>query len=259
MATRRRFLAGLGLSALGAALGVAPLPANGQEQGTAGVARLHIPGLQDPRSEALADLLEAVQQNSSLRARLASRDVDPASQRLFETPFVVLTGDRAFEPLSELAVANLRLYLREGGFLFVDDASGRPDSAFDRCVRRDLARILPGSKIVSIGRDHAVYRSFFLLGGVAGRMVVRPYLEGVWQGDITPVLYSSNDLLGALWRSSGGGYALEVIPGGARQRSQALRLAINVVVFALTGNYKRDAVHVRALLKRMRRQGGYAR
>ena len=85
------------------------------------------------------------------------------------------------------------------------------------------------------------------------------FLEGVWQGDITPVLYSSNDLLGALWRSSGGGYGLEVVPGRERQRAQALRLAINVVLFALTGNYKRDAVHVRTLLKRMRRQGGYAR
>ena len=90
-------------------------------------------------------------------------------------------------------------------------------------------------------------------------MNVRPYLEGVWQGDITPVLYSSNDLLGALWRSAGGGYSLEVVPGRERQRGTALRLAINLVLFALTGNYKRDAVHVRALLDRMRRQGGYQR
>jgi hypothetical protein len=223
------------------------------------IAHLRLPGLDNPRPGALRDLLTDVQENSSVRVQLAEEPVDPASARLFETPFVVLLGDAGFEPMSQSAVMNLRLFLREGGVLFIDDASGRPSSDFDRCVRRDLKRILPGSPLVAIGRDHAVYRSFFLLGGSAGRMNVRPYLEGVWQGDITPVLYSSNDLLGALWRSAGGGYSLEVVPGRERQRGQALRLAINLVLFALTGNYKRDAVHVRALLDRMRRQGGYQR
>jgi len=257
--TRRTFLTGLGLSVAGGVLTALPGAVSSQERRAAGVARLRIRGLDDPRPGALGDLLRDVEENSSLKPKLGAMEVDPGSQELFEYPFVVMSGDSFFEPLSEQAVGNLRLYLREGGFLFIDDATGRSDSAFDRCVRRDLRRVLPGSPLVSVGRDHAVYRSFFLLGGVAGRMSVRPYLEGVWQGDITTVLYSSNDLLGAIWRSSGGGYALEVVPGRARQRSQAQRLAVNVVLFALTGNYKRDAVHVRTLLKRMRRQGGYAR
>ncbi len=259
MTSRRKFLAGMGLTALAASLASFPRRGAANEQSVAGVARLKIPGVEDPRPGALADLLRDVEHNSSLKSRLSAEEVDAGGQDLFNHPFVVMSGDRSFAPLSEEAVGNLRLYLREGGFLFIDDATGRQNSAFDQCVRRELKRILPGAPLVSIGRDHAVYRSFFLLGGVAGRMSVRPYLEGVWQGDITPVLYSSNDLLGALWRSSGGGYGLEVVPGRERQRAQALRLAINVVLFALTGNYKRDAVHVRTLLKRMRRQGGYAR
>ncbi len=254
--TRRSFLHGLGVFVLAA---LAPLRAIGEVRIAAGIARIGVPGLKDPRPGALRDLVSDVEENSSVRAELASEDVDLASSKLFETPFVVLSGDAGFPPLSEAAVLNLRLYLREGGFLFVDDASGRLSSDFDRCVRRELERVLPGSPLVAIGRDHAVYRSFFLLGGAAGRMNVRPYLEGVWQGDITPVLYSSNDLLGALWRSAGGGYSLEVVPGRERQRGTAVRLAINLVLFALTGNYKRDAVHVRALLDRMRRQGGYQR
>jgi hypothetical protein len=50
-----------------------------------------------------------------------------------------------------------------------------------------------------------------------------------------------------------------VVHGGERQRTEARKLAINLALFALTGNYKLDVVHVETLLDRMRRQGGYGR
>jgi hypothetical protein len=223
-----------------------------------GVARLSLPDLPDPRPGALGDLLAEVSRVSSVQPNLDVVEIDPASEVIFRQPFVVLTGDRHFEPMSDAAVTNLRLYLREGGFLFIDDATALEGSDFDRAVRRDLKRILPGTSLGAIGRDHAIYRSFFLLRGVSGRVLVRKHIEGMWLGDITPVLYSRNDLLGAIWRASGGMYSLDIIPGGRRQRTEAVRLGINLVLFALTGNYKRDVVHVKTLLKRMRRQGGYS-
>ena len=42
-----------------------------------------------------------------------------------------------------------------------------------------------------------------------------------------------------------------VVPGGERQREQAFRVGVNVVMYALTGNYKADQVHVPALLERL--------
>ncbi len=242
----------LGLIALALA------PRRASSAGLAVAARLRVPGLEDPRPGALADLLREVEQNTSVVPDPPAGDVDPTADALFSHPFVVLNGDTGFDPLPDEAVSALRLYLREGGFLFVDDNSGLDDSDFDRSVRRDLARILPGTDLKPIGRDHAVYRSFFLMRSVPGRVMVRPHLEGMWLGDITPVLYSRNDVLGGLWRSKGGGYALEVVSGGYRQRTGCRKLGINVVLFALTGNYKRDVVHVKTLISRMRQQGGYA-
>lgn len=254
--TRREFLtlaaAGIGL---GGALTARGAHALGEEP--VGIARLLIPNLPDPRPGAIAGLMDEVGSNSSILTSTAVQTVAPGSRSLFNHPFVVLIGDRGFDPLSDEAIANLRLYVREGGFLFIDDASGVRDSKFDASVRRALARLLPGAGLTRIGRDHAVYRSFFLMRGAVGRMMVRPYLEGLWVGDITPVLYSSNDLFGAWMRSPDGGYALDVVPGGESQRTQARRLGLNVVEFALTSNYKRDVVHVRSLIERMRRQGGY--
>ncbi|MBY0447591.1 MAG: DUF4159 domain-containing protein, partial [Hyphomonadaceae bacterium] len=40
---------------------------------------------------------------------------------------------------------------------------------------------------------------------------------------------------------------------GARQRELALRFGVNMVMVALTGNYKADQVHVPALLERLGR------
>jgi len=42
-----------------------------------------------------------------------------------------------------------------------------------------------------------------------------------------------------------------VVPGGEAQREQAIRFGINVVIYAMTGNYKTDQVHVPALLERL--------
>ena len=39
--------------------------------------------------------------------------------------------------------------------------------------------------------------------------------------------------------------------GGERQREYAFRFGVNLVMYALTGNYKADQVHVPALLERM--------
>lgn len=239
-------------------LAALPAPAFALGEPPVGIGRLALADLPDPRPGALVALLQEVDENTSVQPDLRVREVDPGSAALFDQPFVVLSGDRGFAPLTDEAVSNLRLYLREGGFLFVDDASGLEKSDFDVSVRRLLARVLPGSPLEPIGREHAVYRSFFLLRGVPGRIVVRPYLEGVWVGDITPVLYSRNDLLGALQRAGDGYYTLEVVPGGQRQRVECRKLGLNIVLFALTGNYKRDGVHVETLLDRMRRQGGYS-
>jgi hypothetical protein len=41
------------------------------------------------------------------------------------------------------------------------------------------------------------------------------------------------------------------IPGGARQRTLAYRFGVNLVMYALTGNYKGDQVHVPAILERL--------
>ena len=51
------------------------------------------------------------------------------------------------------------------------------------------------------------------------------------------------------WRD--GRTLLPVVPGGERQRELAYRFGVNMVMYALTGNYKADQVHVPYILERL--------
>ena len=42
-----------------------------------------------------------------------------------------------------------------------------------------------------------------------------------------------------------------VVPGGPRQREMAYRFGVNLVMYALTGNYKADQVHIPFILERL--------
>ena len=42
-----------------------------------------------------------------------------------------------------------------------------------------------------------------------------------------------------------------VIPGGERQRELAYRFGVNLAMYAMTGNYKADQVHIPFILERL--------
>jgi hypothetical protein len=68
---------------------------------------------------------------------------------------------------------------------------------------------------------------------------------------VSPVIIGGNDWAAA-WAVDSEGRALNAVsPGGEEQREQAVRFGINVVMYALTGNYKTDQVHAPALLERL--------
>jgi hypothetical protein len=60
-----------------------------------------------------------------------------------------------------------------------------------------------------------------------------------------------NDWAAAWARDETGQPIAAVVPGGEQQRETAIRFGINVVIYAMTGNYKTDQVHVPALLERL--------
>ena len=70
---------------------------------------------------------------------------------------------------------------------------------------------------------------------------------------VSPVIIGGNSWAEAWAEDEFGGPRYVIGSGydGERQRELALRFGINLVMYALTGNYKADQVHVPALLERL--------
>ena len=248
---RRNFLA-----TAAAAAGSLALPRGARAIGATtafAIGRLEWNGDWNPRPNAARRLMAEVAKATSVETAEAPVDIAPESPDIFQHPFLYLAGTSDFPVLSQKARENLERYLRFGGFLLIDNASGEPDGAFDRGVRRELPRIFPAAPLTRLDEDHSIFRSFFLVNRVVGRVAERPYLEGITIDDWTPVIYMTNDLGGALERDPFGNYRFDVTPGGEDQRSWATRLSVNLVLYALTVNYKKDQIHVEAILRRRRR------
>lgn len=184
-------------------------------------------------------------------------DLEPGSARLddpsiFETPFLYWAGDGAFDPLSEREVIGLRRFVRFGGFVLIDDAASG-DDGFERSIRRELGRALPSQPLRALDNTHTIFRSFFLLERPEGRVRGPAQLEAIQVGDRVAVLFSRHDLGGAWARDNLGSWQHIVTPGGDEQRERAMRLGVNIVMYALCLDYKDDQVHAPFI---MRRRGG---
>ncbi|MGE3141835.1 MAG: DUF4159 domain-containing protein [Hyphomonadaceae bacterium] len=177
--------------------------------------------------------------------------VDLERDDLSPYPFLYWLAPPNPRPLSEAALANLDRYLRLGGLLLLDthDSGGGENG-------RPAATLLQGldaPPLEPVTTDHVVAKAFYLLRAFPGRtMSTRLWAEtasAAQARDGVASLFVGDGDWASAWASASG------LSQGARQRELALRFGVNLVMVALTGNYKADQVHVPALLERMGREG----
>ncbi|MGV3624486.1 MAG: DUF4159 domain-containing protein [Archangium sp.] len=239
--------------ALLAAAAAASLPARGF-----GDASRFIPavvkhgGRWDARSSGLRRLAWELQRRTSVEVLLEARPLALDSPKLFEYPFLYLSSDGDFPAFTASEVENLRRYLTFGGFLFADANDGSDGAGFDASVRRELTRVLPQTPLTVLPTTHVIFKSFFLLDSAPGRFLNKPNLEACLINKRAAVVYSQNDVLGALNRDEAGTWEYEPSPGGTRQRELATRLALNIAMYSMCLDYKDDAVHLPLIMNRRR-------
>ena len=204
----------------------------------------------NPRPNAGKRLMWELIKRTSVESRIETVTVRADDVNLFEYPFIYMSGDQEFPPLSEKEISNLKLYLEFGGTLLIDDCIGKGDFGFDKSIRREIKRLFPNKPLEKLTTDHTVYKSFYLLNQAYGRIMEKTYLEGITIENRAAIIYSQNDLGGAWAKDPLGNWEYEVIPGGETQRAMAFRLGINIVMYALTGDYKQDQVHLPFILRR---------
>jgi hypothetical protein len=175
---------------------------------------------------------------------------------LFPLLVWVVTAD-APQPDAQ-AVGALNAFMRNGGIILFDtrdEGSGEGTAPGARAALRRITRDLAIPPLAAVADDHVLKRAFYLLPDLPGR-----YAGGqVWvardqdraNDSVSPVIIGGHDWASA-WAIDGrGNTPYATIPGGARQRTLAYRFGVNLVMYALTGNYKGDQVHVPAILERL--------
>jgi hypothetical protein len=173
--------------------------------------------------------------------------VQPTENLLFTLPFVVLSGSEGLPKWTPEAWVKLARYLAAGGFLWIDN---RGEEAFSASVLERLGREFSAESTVQIDKEHVLYRSFYLLEGEVGRRPGSPNLRGLRLDGRMAVLAGTVDLAGAFERDTFGAWRHRCEPGGEPQREQAIRFAVNLVMYSVCTDYKADQVHIPFLLKR---------
>jgi hypothetical protein len=183
-------------------------------------------------------------------------------------PLLYWPMDPRERDLSPAALSKIADYMRNGGTILIDTrdltlaAVRGPNNPGEQTLRRLLGKIdLP--PLAPVPTNHVLTKSFYLISGFPGRWdggtvwaqqlpPGDPASAPVRGGDgVSPVIIGGNDWAAA-WAVDGHGHPLvDVTPGGATQRELAIRFGINVVMYAFTGNYKTDQVHVPAILQRL--------
>ena len=199
----------------------------------------------DKLKRAVINLVEAVNRYTNINAKVDSH-MYLDSRKIFETPFVYVTSDKAFE-LTNIERENFGEYLRKGGFAVIDNGEpmyefGQAEASLRQMLKDSLGA--DGAKPLPIPNEHPLYHCFFDFDdgppqGAEIQMVQTTttgeqgetarnssmakavlYLEGIWLDERLVAIYSDK------------GYALKW--KNLSNNEPQLKMGVNFVVFALT-------------------------
>lgn len=179
----------------------------------------------DPSSE--LNLLRFIREQTTIDVDVRSEEfVEVGSEKLFSYPIAFLTGHGNIL-FSQRDAANLRRYLENGGFLYVDD-----DYGLDAAFRREIRKVFPDKDLVELPFDHPIYRSHFSFPAGLPKIHEHdgksPQGFGILHNGRLVVFYTYECNLADGWADP------DVHKDPEAVRRKALEMGTNIVVYALT-------------------------
>ncbi len=194
--------------------------------------------------------------------------VDPARDELVFFPLLYWPVLPNAEPLPDAVLAKVDAYMKQGGLIVFDTKADDANAGalMSSGATTPLAQLLGKLDLPPLQRmpdDHVLTRSFYLLQSFPGRWDNGdPWVEArldagdaakraVKSDGVSSIIVTSNDLAAAWALDDNDRPMFATVPGGEDQREMSYRVGVNIVMYALTGNYKADQVHVPAILERL--------
>lgn len=203
-------------------------PVFAQQSGAFEIARVKYRGggdwYNDPSS--LKNLIEFANRNVPISIEPNYKDVALGSTEIHSYPFLFLTGHGTITA-NNTEVRNLRSYLENGGFLYVDD-----DYGLDEHVKELLSRVFPDEELLELPFNHPIYSQVYEfengLPKIHEHNNENPQGFGLFLNGKLVVYYTYESNLGDGWADA----EVHNNPGEVRER--ALKMGVNILVYALT-------------------------
>lgn len=199
----------------------------------------------------LRSLAAAIQNRTSIN-EMGVAKVDPNSDDLAFFPLLYWPVIPDAHPLTATGARRVTHYLQHGGMILFDAAGGGEDAPV---FLQHALRGVDLPPLTRIPDNHVLKRSFYLLRDVPGRFAghdfwLEPEDASATDG-VASVLYGSNGWAEAWAMDASGRPMFPCTPNGEAQRETAFRFGVNLVTYALTGNYKNDQLQTSALLEKI--------
>lgn len=173
----------------------------------------------------LPNFLRFVRKNASLNVDPAEHVVSLSSPALFRYPFLFMTGHGNIK-ITQKELANLRKYLLNGGFLYIDD-----DFGMDKAVRSFLHKLFPERRMQLLPLDHPIFHIYYSFPEGCPKIHEHkkgpPEVYGVFDRNRMMILYTYNTNISDGWESP------EVHGDPPSKRRQALKMGVNFLLYAL--------------------------
>ena len=148
-----------------------------------------------------SNLCDALLQYTTLRVDLKEHVVPLVDPRMLTAPFCYLAGHKLVEFNPEER-RHFEQYVRNGGFVLVDDCNHDIDGLFAKSFEAQMASIFGASALKKLPKGHALFKSFFTFDAPPntgfelngwGDDLVHDYLKGIEIDGRLGVLYSNKD------------------------------------------------------------------
>lgn len=221
------------LQALTAAAASSPLLTTAADYDFQFVRLMYESGNWDVDERAPSNLLNSLIEYTQIRVDPVERIIPLADPIILRQPFCYMAGHRLVE-FTPAERRNFEAYVRNGGFVFVDDCNHDIDGLFARSFEAQMAGIFGADALHKIPNDHEIYRSFFHFDGPPatslelngwGDDLVHDYLKAIEIDGRIRVLYSNKDY-GCEWD-----YDFRNKRWLARDNT---RFGVNIVIYAMT-------------------------
>jgi hypothetical protein len=174
----------------------------------------------------IPNLAKAINKQTDIKIPEKETILSLNDSQIYTYPFLFITGHGKIK-FSKSELQNLKNYLWNGGFIYVDD-----DYGMDEHFREELSKAFPKHELVQIPTDHEIYKVFYEFP--EGLPKIHEHYKGAPEGyglflkGRLALFYTYNSNISDGWAHP------SVYKDPEALREKALKMGINIYIYAMT-------------------------